>query len=182
MVPSAQLAGENWLHVTTSVLFWSAAAPAASGDMTPKAVRAMDETAASEATENDFDINIPKINQTGIMMAQSEQVGKPFTAAGFGNWFRDRCREAELPERCTSHGLRKAAATYLAELGFTDHQLMAWFGWTSISQAQACTKAANRKRMARDGAKLTSGTGIGSPSDPVSQNEPQEIDIARSGK
>jgi integrase len=115
-------------------------------------------------------------------MAQSEQVGKPFTAAGFGNWFRDRCREAGLPERCRSHGLRKAAATYLAELGVADHQLMAWFGWTSISQAQAYTKAANRKRMARDGAKLTSGTGIGSPSDPVSQNEPQEIDIARSGK
>jgi hypothetical protein len=38
------------------------------------------------------------------------------------------CREAKLPERCTSHGLRKAAATYLAEQGATDHQLMAWFG------------------------------------------------------
>ena len=62
--------------------------------------------------------------------------GRPFTAAGFGNWFRDRCREAKLPERCTSHGLRKAAATYLAELGFTDHQLMAWFGWTSISMVK----------------------------------------------
>ena len=40
--------------------------------------------------------------------------GKPFAAAGFGNWFRDLCREAKLPARCTSHGLRKAAATYLA--------------------------------------------------------------------
>jgi integrase len=108
--------------------------------------------------------------------------GKPLSAAGFGNWFRDRCREAQLPERCTSHGLRKAAATYLAELGFTDHQLMAWFGWTSISQAQVYTKAANRKRMAKDGAKLISGTGIGSPPDPVSQKGPQDIDIMRSGK
>lgn len=108
--------------------------------------------------------------------------GKPFSAAGFGNWFRDKCREAKLPVRCTSHGLRKAAATYLAELGFTDHQLMAWFGWTSISQAQVYTKAANRKRMARDGAKLISGTGIGSPSDPVSQNNPQAIEFSRSGK
>ena|SRR6516165_8633330 len=50
---------------------------------------------------------------------------KPFTGAGFGNWFRDRCRKAELPRRCTSHGLRKTAATYLAEQGATDHQLMA---------------------------------------------------------
>jgi integrase len=43
--------------------------------------------------------------------------GKPFSAAGFGNWFRDVCREAKLPERCTSHGLRKAAATYLGRAG-----------------------------------------------------------------
>jgi site-specific recombinase XerD len=108
--------------------------------------------------------------------------GKPFTAAGFGNWFRDMCREAGLPARCTSHGLRKAAATYLAELGFTDHQLMAWFGWTSISQAQVYTKTANRKLMSRGAAKLITGTGIGSPSDPVSQNDDQAIDNVRSGK
>jgi integrase len=95
--------------------------------------------------------------------------GDPFTAAGFGNWFRDMCREAKLPKRCTSHGLRKAAATYLAEQGATDHQLMAWFGWSSISQAQVYTKAANRKRMVQSAARLITGTGIGSPVDPVSQ-------------
>ena len=93
--------------------------------------------------------------------------GKPFTAAGFGNWFRDVCRMAKLPERCTR--LRKAAATYLVEQGATDHQLMAWFGWTSISQAQVYTKAANSKRMALSAGKLISGTGIGSLIDPVSQ-------------
>jgi hypothetical protein len=27
---------------------------------------------------------------------------KPFTAAGFGNWFREVCNEAGLPKRCTS--------------------------------------------------------------------------------
>lgn len=101
--------------------------------------------------------------------------GKSFTAAGFGNWFREMCRNAKLPERCTSHGLRKAAATYLAEQGATDHQLMAWFGWTSISQAQVYTKAASRKRMAQSAGKLISGTGIGSPIDPVSQNEALSI-------
>jgi site-specific recombinase XerD len=108
--------------------------------------------------------------------------GNPFTAAGFGNWFRDMCHVAGLPKRCTSHGLRKAAATYLAEQGATDHQLMAWFGWTSISQAQVYTKAANRKLMARGAAKLITGTGIGSPPDPVSQNDKQAIEITRSGK
>lgn len=108
--------------------------------------------------------------------------GKPFTAAGFGNHFRDLCDAACLPKRCTSHGLRKAAATYLAEQGATDHQLMAWFGWTSISQAQVYTKAANRKLMARGAARLITGTGIGSPSDPVSQNDDQAIEITGGGK
>jgi integrase len=99
--------------------------------------------------------------------------GNPFTAAGFGNWFRDRCREAKLPRRCTSHGLRKAAATYFAELGATDHQLMAWFGWSSISQAQVYTKAASGKVLAQAASELIPGTGIGSPINPVSQTDDQ---------
>ena len=37
--------------------------------------------------------------------------GKPFTAAGFGNWFRRRCDEAGLPHR-SAHGLRKAGADH----------------------------------------------------------------------
>jgi hypothetical protein len=57
----------------------------------------------------------------------------------------------------------------LVEQGATDHQLMAWFGWTSISQVQVYTKAANSKRMAVSAGKLISGTGIGSLIDPVSQ-------------
>ena len=41
---------------------------------------------------------------------------KPFSANGFGNWFRKRCDEAGLT-RCPAHSLRKAAATRLADLG-----------------------------------------------------------------
>ena len=71
------------------------------------------------------------------------EYGRPFTAAGFGNWFRDRCNEAGL-ERCSAHGLRKAAATSLAENGATAHQLMAWFGWRSLKEAERYTRAANQ--------------------------------------
>ena len=35
--------------------------------------------------------------------------GKPYTAAGFGNWFRDQCQAAGL-RGCSAHGLRNAAA------------------------------------------------------------------------
>jgi hypothetical protein len=54
--------------------------------------------------------------------------GKPFTANGFGNWFRDRRDGAGLPQ-CSAHGLRKAGATIAAENGATDRQLMAMFDW-----------------------------------------------------
>lgn len=73
--------------------------------------------------------------------------GKPFTANGFGNWFRDRCDDADLP-LCTAHGLKKIAATLAAENGATAPQLMAMFDWSTISQAEVYTKAADRKRLA----------------------------------
>jgi hypothetical protein len=44
------------------------------------------------------------------------QSGKPFSPAGFGNWFPECCNEAGLP-----HGLREAAARPLAEAGCTMH-------------------------------------------------------------
>jgi integrase len=76
--------------------------------------------------------------------------GKPFTANGFGNWFRDRCDDAGLPQ-CTPHGLKKIAATLAAENGATASQLMAMFDWTTISQAKVYTDAADRKRLAGEG-------------------------------
>jgi integrase len=51
--------------------------------------------------------------------------GKPFTAAGFGNWFRDQCNRVGL-RHCTFHGLRKAAASRLAEAGATTHEIAAY--------------------------------------------------------
>jgi len=77
------------------------------------------------------------------------EFGKPFTANGFGNWFRKRCNEAGL-EHCTAHGLRKAGATIAAENGATEHQLMAIFGWESPKQAAIYTRKADRKRLAFD--------------------------------
>ena len=64
---------------------------------------------------------------------------------------------------CSSHGLRKAVATRLVEAGATDHQLMAWFGWKSISEAQRYTKAESRKVMAASAAALITGTYVGKP-------------------
>jgi site-specific recombinase XerD len=74
---------------------------------------------------------------------------RPFTRAGFGNWFRERCNEADLPH-CSAHGLRKAGATIAAENGATAHQLMSIFGWLTMKEAERYTRAAERRRMAGD--------------------------------
>jgi integrase len=74
------------------------------------------------------------------------EYGKPFTVAGFGNWFADRCNEAKVDGR--AHGLRKAAATFAADNGATTHELNAIFGWSGLQQAELYTRAANRRKAA----------------------------------
>jgi integrase len=73
---------------------------------------------------------------------------KPFTPAGFTNWFRDCVRAAGLPENCSAHGLRKAAARRLAEAGCTAHQIMAITGHKSLSEVTSYTAAADQQRLA----------------------------------
>jgi integrase len=75
------------------------------------------------------------------------EFGKPFTAAGFGNWFRERCNEAGL-RHCSAHGLRKAASRRLAEHGCTVHEVAAITGHASLREVQRYTKGADQKRLA----------------------------------
>jgi integrase len=90
---------------------------------------------------------------TGDLTFLVTEYGRPFTANGFGGWFRKRCDEAGL-RQCSAHGLRKAGATMAAENGATERQLMAMFDWTSPQEATRYTEAASRKRLAGDGMKL----------------------------
>jgi integrase len=121
----------------------------------------------------------PKTEQLAFLTTEH---GKPFTAAGFGNKFRQWCNEANLPH-CSAHGLRKSVAVRLAMNGATAPELMAWFGWKTIGEAQRYTEQANRIKLAESaGAKIISGTGIGSPVDPVSQITDQPIEKTGSEK
>jgi integrase len=90
---------------------------------------------------------------TGDLTFLVTEFGRPFTANGFGNWFRRRCNEADLPQ-CSAHGLRKAGAAMAAENGATSHELMAIFGWQTIKEAERYTKAAQRKRLAGSAERL----------------------------
>jgi integrase len=87
--------------------------------------------------------HVPRTNMTFLLTER----GAPFTAAGFGNWMRDRCDEAGLPQ-CSSHGLRKLTATRLAELGCSEREIMAITGHKSVSEVSRYTKAAEQSKLA----------------------------------
>lgn len=87
----------------------------------------------------------PRDNLTFLTTA----FGKGFTAAGFGNWFRDACDDAGLKER-SAHGLRKAAARRLAEAGASTLQIGAITGHRTLKEISRYTAAADQERLARD--------------------------------
>lgn len=104
-------------------------------------------------------IDIPVIDElrrildaspTGELAFLVTDLGKPFSSNGFGNWFKKRCVEAGLPH-CSAHGVRKAAAARLAELGCSDLEIMAIGGWQTLKEVQRYTKGA-RKRVLADSA------------------------------
>ena len=73
--------------------------------------------------------------------------GKPYTTGGFGNRFKDWCRQSGLPH-CSSHGLRSAVATRLANSGASQFEIMAITGHKSLKEVERYTKAANREKLA----------------------------------
>lgn len=84
---------------------------------------------------------------TGIGFLLVTELGKPFTPAGFGNWFRERCNEAGLPH-CSAHGLRKAMSRRLAEGGATDAQGRAVTGQKKNATFAYYAAMANREQLA----------------------------------
>ncbi len=88
---------------------------------------------------------LPLDNLSFLVTAQ----GRPFTPAGFTNWFRDITREAGLPDGLSPHGLRKATCRRLAEAGCTPHEIMAISGHKSLTEVTRYTVAAGRKDLAK---------------------------------
>jgi integrase len=100
---------------------------------------------------------------SGHLKFLTTELGKPFSAAGFGKWFRERCNEAGLPH-CSFHGLRKAAATRLADAGCDPIEISAITGHASLREVQRYTETRDRKRAARRAmGKLISGTDLSNP-------------------
>lgn len=88
-----------------------------------------------------------RLKIAGATTFLANEYGRPFTAAGFGNWFRDKARAAGL-DGLSPHGLRKAAGRRLAEAGASAHEIMAVLGHASLAEAARYTASADQKKNA----------------------------------
>lgn len=86
---------------------------------------------------------------------------KPYTVESFGNLMASAIGEAGLPVRCVLHGLRKAAARRLAEVGCTASQIAAITGHKSLSEIERYTRKAEQRRLAVAAIDKLSAQGFG---------------------
>ena len=82
----------------------------------------------------------------GALIKTKDGVG--YTDKGLANFMADAIDATVLPERCVTHGLRKAAARLLAEAGCSAHQIMAITGHKTLAEVERYTRAAAQKKLA----------------------------------
>lgn len=87
---------------------------------------------------------MPAVGLTTLLVTE---YGKPFTVGGFGNWFRDKCDKAGLPQ-CSLHGLRKALARRAADRGVSQQGLKALGQWAGDKEVAVYVAGANQKKLA----------------------------------
>ncbi|MFZ5693911.1 MAG: tyrosine-type recombinase/integrase [Pseudomonadota bacterium] len=86
----------------------------------------------------------------GVRTYLVTEYGRPFTAAGFGGWFKDQCYAANLPH-CSAHGLRKAFLRRMAEAGCSEDFIASISGHKDMREIRTYVQAANKARMATEG-------------------------------
>lgn len=114
----------------------------------------------------------PKGSAIGGLAFLRGETGKPYTPDSFGNRFRKWCRAAGLPE-CSPHGLRKAAASRLAELGCSSHEIMAVTGHRTLKEVDRYTREAAQRVMAASAMARMSQDAAGKEKVPPSAGTPE---------
>jgi integrase len=84
--------------------------------------------------------------ETGEELFLPNSKGKLFNATRVADWFGKACIAAGVPGR--SHGLRKAAAARLAELGASEKEIMSITGHTTMQEIIRYTKGASNRILA----------------------------------
>lgn len=95
----------------------------------------------------------PKTDMTFLVT----EFGQPFSEAGFGNWFRDQCDAAGL-KHCSAHGLRKLAATRLAEAGCSHAEIKAVTGHRTDKEVSRYIEAASQRKLSDRALEALQGT------------------------
>ena len=107
-----------------------------------------------KAGKNKVDLYIPilpaleaalRAGPTGDMSFVTSQYGRPMTKESLGNEFRKWWNAAGVKK--SAHGIRKLAATVIADNGGSEQELQALFGWTTNTMSAIYTREANRKRQ-----------------------------------
>jgi integrase len=103
-------------------------------------------------------VSIPMMPQLYAATREMKVQGKSYLLNEHGRPFKNgnslgtkvqRWTKAAGLERRSSHGLRKALATLLAEVGCSTHQIMSVLAHTKASTSEIYTESAERSRMAR---------------------------------
>lgn len=71
------------------------------------------------------------------------------------NWFKRRCTEASVEK--SAHGIRKALGGLLADLGCSEHEIMAVLGHANPRTSAIYTASAKRKQLAASAAEKLRG-------------------------
>jgi enterobacteria phage integrase len=85
----------------------------------------------------------------GLTLIGNEH-GNPLTRAALSHLMREAIKDAGLPAKCVSHGLRKAAMRRLAEDGRTGKQIAAVSGHKTLREIERYTDAADQRQLAKD--------------------------------
>ena len=76
--------------------------------------------------------------------------GKPFLANSLTTQMGNALAKIDMRDELNNHGLRKLAATELANAGCTAHQIAAITGHSTLAMVQLYTKAADQRRLASE--------------------------------
>lgn len=92
---------------------------------------------------------VESIAASGVrgMVINLTAYGQPRTAKGFSNFVSAAITAAGLPDRCVPHGLRKAAARRLAEIGCSPHEIMALTGHQTLAEVERYTRAVEQEGL-----------------------------------
>ena len=86
---------------------------------------------------------------SGRLLFLTTKSGQSYSPNDFSDQFRVWCDEAGLPQHCSVHGLRKAAARRLAEAGCSAHEIAAITGHRTLKEVERYTRSAEQARLAR---------------------------------